>query len=71
MDERQSLETLTRDEKTAQRVLAQLKDKQTQLDQKKESLSEDARVQENRKSEVLFVVLLLSSGLTACSWKKK
>jgi len=71
VDERQSLETLTRDEKTAQRVLAQLKDKQTQLDQKKESLSEDARVQENRKSEVLFVVLLLRFPILLCSWKKK
>jgi structural maintenance of chromosome 1 len=52
VDERQSLDTLTRDEKTAQRVLAQLIDKQTQLEQRKTTLSEDAMIHDTKRSEV-------------------
>jgi structural maintenance of chromosome 1 len=57
VDERQSLETLTRDEKTASRSLAQLREKHQDLDQKKDKLSEDARIQSERKSEVRFELL--------------
>ena len=44
VDERQALETLTRDEKTASRALAQLKDKQKELEQKRDRLAEDVKV---------------------------
>jgi structural maintenance of chromosome 1 len=52
VDERQSIETLTRDEKTSSRALAQLGDKQEQLEQKKEKLSDEAVVQGTRKATV-------------------
>jgi structural maintenance of chromosome 1 len=50
--ERQSLETLSRDEKTAARTLAQAKDKQDQLNQKKAKLSEDEETAKRRRTEV-------------------
>ncbi|KIM86143.1 hypothetical protein PILCRDRAFT_334537 [Piloderma croceum F 1598] len=62
VDERQSLETLTREEKTASRSLAQLKEKHQDLDQKRAKLSEDARVQSERKAEVCFELLFASVG---------
>lgn len=52
VDERQALETLTRDEKTASRALAQLKDKQKELEQKRDRLAEDVKVHSERKAEV-------------------
>lgn len=54
VDERQSLETLSRDEKTAGRTLAQLKDKLEQLTQKRDKLSEEDRTQSQKKAEVKF-----------------
>ena len=54
VDERQSLESLTREEKTANRALAQLREKHQDLDQKKDKLSEDARVHSERKDDVRF-----------------
>jgi structural maintenance of chromosome 1 len=62
VDERQSLETLTREEKTASRSLAQLKEKHQDLDQKRAKLSEDARVQSERKAEVWFELVFASVG---------
>ena len=53
IDERQSLETLTRDEKTTSRSLGQLKEKQQGLEEKRDTRSEDARVQAAKKIEVL------------------
>ena len=58
VDERQALETLTREEKTAQRLLAQLEDKHLQLEQRKQTLSEDATIQQDRKTEVISVLFL-------------
>jgi structural maintenance of chromosome 1 len=55
VDERQALEKLTRDEKTAQRLLTQLQDKQSQLEQRKQILSQDAKIQEDRKAEVISI----------------
>lgn len=52
VDERQSLETLTRDEKTSSRALAQLQDKHDQLEAKMEQLSQDIATQQEKKSEV-------------------
>ena len=50
--ERQSLETLSRDEKTAARTLAQAKDKQEQLNAKKAKLVEDEENARRRRTEV-------------------
>lgn len=52
MTERQSLETLARDEKTAARTLAQAKDKQEQANAKKAKLSEDEETAKRRRTEV-------------------
>ena len=50
--ERQSLETLSRDEKTAARSLAQLKDKIEQLTTKRTKLTEDEDAAKRRRTEV-------------------
>lgn len=52
VEERQSLETLSRDEKTAARALAQAKDKQEQLNAKKVKLVEDEDTAKRRRKEV-------------------
>ena len=52
MDERQSLQTLTRDEKTASRTLSQLKDKLEQQTQKREKLAEEERTLSQKTNEV-------------------
>ena len=52
VDERQSLQTLTRDEKTASRTLSQLKDKSEQQTQKREKLAEEERTLSQKTSEV-------------------
>ncbi|OJT02266.1 Structural maintenance of chromosomes protein 1, partial [Trametes pubescens] len=52
VDERRSLETLSWDEKTAGRTLAQLKDKLEQLTQKRDKLSEEDRTQSQKKAEL-------------------
>jgi hypothetical protein len=68
IDERQALETLTRDEKTANRSLIQLKEKHQDLDQKREKLSEEVRVQSERKAEVCLECDYWSVGLMLGSW---
>jgi structural maintenance of chromosome 1 len=62
VDERQSLEAFTREEKTANRAFAQLKEKHQDLDQKREKLSEDARVHSGRGSEVHLCSWLYEDG---------
>lgn len=52
VDERQSLETLTRDVKIASRSLTQLKDKHEDHVQKRDKLADDVRVHSHTKSEV-------------------
>ncbi|KAJ6560360.1 condensin complex subunit SMC1 [Mycena capillaripes] len=52
VDERQSLETITREHKTVTRTLGQLTEKQTGLEEKRETRSADAQVQSARKAEL-------------------
>ena len=56
MDERQSLETLQRDEKAASRILSTLKEKQEGLEDKRETRSNDLRIQTEKKAEVSFLL---------------
>jgi structural maintenance of chromosome 1 len=50
--ERQSLETLLRDEKTSGRLLAGLKERSDDLEEKRAKLAEDCRIANDRKTEV-------------------
>jgi structural maintenance of chromosome 1 len=52
VEERQSLDRFTREEKTASRTFAQLRDRQEELEQKRASLREDNDVYEAKKSDV-------------------
>ncbi|RPD71420.1 condensin complex subunit SMC1 [Lentinus tigrinus ALCF2SS1-7] len=63
VDERQSLETLTRDEKTTGRTLAQLKDKLEQFTQKREKLEEERQSQQQKKTDLEQKVQELSVDL--------
>lgn len=58
MAERQSLDSLSRDEKTAARTLAQLKDKIEQLTTKRAKLGEDEETAKRRKSGVAYQILV-------------
>nr|AYN55353.1 cohesin complex subunit I [Sparassis latifolia] len=64
VEERQALDTLSRDEKTSSRALAQLKDKHEQQMQKAEKLGEDKRVQSEKRSELEAKVASLHGELT-------
>ncbi|KAF9233408.1 hypothetical protein BU15DRAFT_90371 [Melanogaster broomeanus] len=57
VSERQSLETLGREEKTAERTLSQLKAKMEEMDNKKNQLTEDATTQGEKKDEVMLITL--------------
>ncbi|SRR6266851_2846916 len=52
VEERQTLERLSREEKTASRAFAQLKDRQEELEQKRASLREDSDVHEGKRTDV-------------------
>jgi structural maintenance of chromosome 1 len=52
VEERQALERLTREEKTASRTFAQLRDSQEEFEQKRACLREDNNVHEAKKSDV-------------------
>jgi structural maintenance of chromosome 1 len=54
VDERQSLETLTRDEKTSSRTLAAIRERHEGMETKREKLIDDARGATARKTEVGF-----------------
>lgn len=56
VEERQSLDRLTREEKAASRTFAQLRDRQEELEQRKASLREDNDVHEAKKSDVRMFV---------------
>lgn len=58
VEERQSLEILSRDEKTAARKFAQLNDKQEELERKKAKLQEELGVQGGRKGEVGYLFFM-------------
>ncbi|KAJ7637228.1 hypothetical protein B0H17DRAFT_1107250, partial [Mycena rosella] len=63
VDERQSLETLTREHKTTSRTLGQLKEKQTGLEENRETRTADARVQSARKTEACIPLCIV--------WKRR
>jgi hypothetical protein len=72
VDERQSLDTLTRDEKTAARALTQLTERQHGLEEKRGLRNEELRALGERRSEVGFVlsfVVVANKGF--CSWKRR
>lgn len=52
VEERQALEKLTRDEKTASRTFSQLRDRQEEFEQKRASLREDGLTYEAKKANV-------------------
>ena len=52
VEERQAFERLTREEKTASRTFAQLRDSQAEFEQKRASLREDNDVHGAKKSDV-------------------
>jgi structural maintenance of chromosome 1 len=52
VEERQTLEKLTREEKTASRTFAQLKDKQEELERRRASLREDGDSYGGKKTDV-------------------
>jgi structural maintenance of chromosome 1 len=52
VEERQSLDRLTREEKTTSRTFAQFRDRQEELERKRASLREDNDVHEAKKSDV-------------------
>ena len=56
VEERQTLEKLTREEKTASRTFTQLKDRQEELEQKRASLREDGDLYEGKKTDVRMFV---------------
>jgi hypothetical protein len=55
VDERQSLDTLTRDEKTAARVLTQLAERQHGMEEKRGQRNEELRLLGERRTEVCWV----------------
>ncbi|KAI0063838.1 cohesin complex subunit psm1 [Artomyces pyxidatus] len=63
VDERQALDTLTREEKTASRTFTQLNDKQEEFEQKRSRLREDSSVQSSKKEELEEKVKTLSESL--------
>lgn len=64
--ERQSLDTLSRDEKTAARAVAQLQDKIEQLTTRKAKLTEDEETARRRRAEVSerkFGIFCIAKGI--------
>jgi hypothetical protein len=59
VDERQSLETLTREEKTASRTLAQLSEKEQGFDEKKTTRTEELQQRNAKREEVRLPVSCL------------
>ena len=59
VDERQSLETLTREEKTASRALAQLTEKEQGFDEKKTTRTEELQQRNAKREEVGLLVSCL------------
>ncbi|KAJ7246598.1 condensin complex subunit SMC1 [Mycena haematopus] len=64
VDERQQLETLTREHKTVTRTLGQLKEKQTGLEENRETRSADLAIQSTRKTELEEKIAGLHADLT-------
>ncbi|KAJ7887553.1 hypothetical protein B0H14DRAFT_1235848 [Mycena olivaceomarginata] len=64
VDERQELETVSREYKTVTRTLGQLKEKQTGLEENRETRSKDLEVQTGRKKELEEKIAGLHTDLT-------
>ncbi|RDB26948.1 Structural maintenance of chromosomes protein 1 [Hypsizygus marmoreus] len=64
IDERQSLETLTRDEKTASRSLTGLTERQQGLTEKRDTRAEELQTQTARKTELEEKIASLQADLT-------
>ncbi|KAF8802737.1 condensin complex subunit SMC1 [Phlegmacium glaucopus] len=64
VDERQSLETLTREEKTASRILAQLSEKEQGFDEKKTTRTEELHQQNAKREELEQRIASLQTELT-------
>ncbi|KAF8638669.1 hypothetical protein AX17_002030 [Amanita inopinata Kibby_2008] len=64
VDERQALDTLTREEKTTARSLTQLKEKQEGLDEKKQGRTRDLESQDEKKTELEEKISQLQADLS-------
>ena len=62
VDERQSLETLTREEKTAGRILAQLSEKEQGFEEKTATRTEELHQQNTKREEVGLPSCLATSS---------
>jgi structural maintenance of chromosome 1 len=67
VSERQALEMLSRDEKTASRTLTQVRDKDEELQRNQKRLRADEQTQKASKSEVPFLEFNVSHLLTVFS----
>lgn len=74
VDERQSVQTLTRDEKTSKRTLEGLREASSRLEEKKASLETEAGTLQERKSEAwlffLFIGNLWSNRDYSLAWRE-
>lgn len=72
VSERQSLETLGREEKTAARNLSQGKIKVEEMEARKAKLTEDATTQEEKKDEVCIYALITGGNVLThlYSWSR-
>jgi structural maintenance of chromosome 1 len=75
VDERQSLETLTREEKTASRTLAQLSEKEQGFEEKKTTRTEELHQRNAKREEVPISCLQLKYDIKndafLYSWNKE
>ena len=74
VDERQSLETLTREEKTASRTLAQLSEKEQGFEEKKTTRTEELHQRNAKREEVGLLVSCLpyfNNEAFFYSWNKE
>ena len=58
VDERQSLESITREEKIASRTLSQLSEKEGEFEERKATLTEELGSQSTKRQEVSFLPFL-------------
>jgi structural maintenance of chromosome 1 len=62
VEERQALEKLTRDEKTASRTFSQLRDRQEEFEQKRTSLGEDNDTYGAKRANVCVPIIVRRLG---------
>jgi len=71
VDERQSLESLTREEKVASRALAQLKEKEHEFDERRANRAEEFESLNAKRQEVRLLCYFGSTGLISMSVRDK